>query len=346
MRLRQPHSDFPGPGERGTNCSACELHAGLSATALSGHIILTPAMPETPMPESRLVLIEGLPATGKTRLTQELGLQLEARSFPHQTWLSTTVGNPLARPFEADAYADFPAYAEALVWQWQNFAIRAAADGEAWLFDNALLGSQLARAMEAGITSDAIATLVDRLLTAVEPLAPVLIYLSRPPQPNASNAAWMECCEQAFAGLQHPRVLLNAGLSSAESLLEDSLQELALPPVEVEFTESVLMQLAGAYGAASADQAHSGQGGTRLQIEHSVDGERLRARLLETSLDPDWRALLPSPQGHLVVAGIDLRLHPQQTAGTLQGLLPDSGTPTVLEALPAFLLRQPDPATG
>lgn len=288
------------------------------------------------MPDSRLVLIEGLPTTGKTRLAQELGLQLEAHQLPHRHWLATAVGNPLARPFEAEAYAGFDSYAESLARQWQNFAIRAATEREVQLFDGALFNRHLADALHAGTPAPAISTLVSRLVETLEPLSPALFYLSRPPNgETADQQAWRSCCDAAFADLSSQRVLLNAGRASAAELLEDVLHELDLPPVQLELAESVAAQLPGAYGATS-------EGNATPQLQIMRDAQLLNARLPGHQGMSDWRPLLASPQGHFVVAGIDLRLYPQQVAGRLQGLLPESQTPAVIDSMPAFLLRQSD----
>lgn len=289
------------------------------------------------MPETRLVLIEGLPATGKTRLAQELGLQLEAHRMPYQSWLATSVGNPLGRPYEPDAYPDAESYADALHWQWRNFVIRAGDEPDLHVFDSALFSRHLHDALLAGMPPAAIGALANKLMTALEPLAPALFYLSRPVDDDADSEtrAWQQCCERSFADIQSQRVLLNAALASPQELLQDVLHELDVTPVQLQLADEVARQLTGAYGAPDQGQAIR-----EPQLEIVRQERTLSARILGTGAADCWRPLLPSPQGHFLVAGIDLKLYPQQIRDEVQGLLPDSQTPSLLEDWPEFLLRE------
>ncbi len=281
---------------------------------------------------SRVILVEGPPGTGRTRLIQELTLQCDAQAQVHQWWPARRSGHPLRRPYDPAAYPTAEAYGSVLEVQWQNFATRVAADDVVYLFDAALLQDAFRALLAGGSESSRIAAICARLMDTLEPLAPRLLYLSRVDAPaNADEDwhRWRSCCDEAFASLSQHRLLLNASRSDPQQLLAEALDfiDLGHRPLPVE--DERLERLSGRYEA----------GGDEILITRELAGAaiRLPAKLGVSGQRP----LLAGIDGSFLVAGCDLRIAPREQSGYIEGLLLETGDPG-LAALPNWLPRVGD----
>lgn len=281
------------------------------------------------MGAARAVLIEGPPGTGRTRLVQELALQCAAAGLPHQWWPATRSGHPLLRAYEATAYADVDAYGSVLEVQWLNFATRAATTEDLYLFDGALLQQGFRTLLSAGADAATVAAMATRLLTALEGLSPTLLYLSRREAPTDAEAdwgPWRDCCDLVFGSLSQHRLLLNASLTNPSQRLRDALDFLDLHHRPLGGDTGLLQRLAGRYG--------SGEDTIRIQL----DAEEPRIALPGRDRS---RTLLAGDDGSFLVAGADLRIHPREQAGSIAGLLLETGDPH-FATLPTWLPRVED----
>lgn len=280
------------------------------------------------MIDTRLILVDGLPGTGRTRLAQQLSVQLGAAGVEHDLHHRNGRGHPLLRPWDPQAYSDGAAYARTLVLQWENFAIRSAAEGRPALFDAALLHAPAALLEAGAVDMDAAQTLARDLLGALEPLAPVLLYLWRA---EAGSEVRRQLGDGVFGRLAQRRALLNFDRSTADQRLADALSFLGVPRQQVALAPELAARLRGRYGApgGALDEA---------LLELTGAGTELRV----AGQDGDaGRALLPTTDGRLLVAGRDLALHPNLGPdGSVLGLLVETGDPA-LATLPEFLPRLP-----
>lgn len=288
------------------------------------------------MHNSRLILVDGLPVTGRTRLGQELALQLEGQGTPHHFWPEHALGHPLKRPYEPAEYPSFQDYAETLSWQWRNFAIRSSASDERHVLDAALFSSPLRDALSAGVPEADLQALVANLLDAMAPLEPALFYLSRSDAPDQADARqwlrWQQFCDGTFGALDHHRLLLNASRSTPAQLLDDVLEALNLDAAPFIPDQDVAHALPGRYvNHEMPDQ---------VLLEIRQQGAELLARV-QADADERWLPLLGSPNGHFVIAGVDIQLYPQRVNGRLQGLVPETGSKPWTDQLPQFLLPLP-----
>lgn len=281
------------------------------------------------MPRGQLILIEGPPGTGRTRLSQELALQCDAQGRSHQWWPEIRSGHPLTRPYDPAAYPSADSYGSVLEVQWQNFATRSAADDVVHLFDSALLQRGFRALLAAGCEPDRIAAICTRLMTALEPLAPRLLYLSRAEAPAGAAAdwhAWRECCDRCFAGLPQHRLLVNASRTGPEERLAEALDFVDLEYRPVAVDAGRLERLRGRY-ATGEDE-----------IVISLDPAGAAARFSDPLGIGGPRTLLASADGSFLVAGADLRIAPREQSGAVEGLLLTSGDPG-LATLPTWLPR-------
>ncbi len=284
------------------------------------------------MPRGQLILIEGPPGTGRTRLTQELALQCEAQGRAHQWWPEQRNGHPLLRPYDPAAYPSADSYGGVLEVQWQNFATRSAAEDVVYLFDSALLQPGFRALLAAGCETERIAEISARLLTALEPLDPRLLYLSRVDAPEGAAAdwhAWRDCCDHCFAGLSLHRLLVNASRAGPEERLAEALDFVELEHCPLELDSERGERVRGRYGDGQVD------------IAISLDPAGAEARFSDRLGIGDRRTLLASADGSFLVAGVDLRITPREQSGSIDGLLLMTGDPR-LAALPTWLPRIDD----
>lgn len=279
------------------------------------------------MLETRMILVDGAPDATATRLTQALALQLEADGRPVQLPMRREKGHPLRRDYAPSAYASAEAFMEALVLQWQNFAIRASTEQTPWVCAGAWLDAPRALLAAGALDVAAAVDLAARLFDALEPLAPALAYLVDADLNPSGDAVG----DGAFARLDTHRTLLNAARLDAAELLAETLAFLAVPARSIVVDDELAGHLAGRYGAGDASTVEVTLGGTGLVL-----------RGLPDELGAAPRPLLPATDGRFLVAGLDLELRANlDAAGRPTGLLARTAEPALAD-LPDFLVRRTD----
>lgn len=274
-----------------------------------------------------MILVDGASDATATRLTQALALQLEADDRAVHLPMRREKGHPLRRAYAPAAYASVETFTEALLLQWQNFAIRASTEPTPWLSAGSWLEAPRALLAAGALDVDAAVDLAVRLFDALAPLAPALVYLvdvDLNPEGDAVGDA-------AFARLDSHRTLLNATRLDADELLAEALAFLAVPIRSIVVDEELAAHLAGRYGAGQASTVEVERGGAGLWLSGLPD-----------ALGPEPWPLLPATDGRFLVAGLDLELRADlDGSGRPTGLLARTSEPA-LSGLPQFLVRASD----
>lgn len=274
-----------------------------------------------------MILVEGASDAVAVRLAQGLALQLEANGSAVHLPMRSEKGHPLRRDYAPAAYASPEAFAETLLLQWQNFAIRAGTEPAPWLCAGAWLEAPRTLHAAGALDAPAAVDLAVRLFDALEPLAPALVYLSDAELNPDGDALG----DGAFARLGTHRTLLNAARLDADELLGEALAFSAVPPRAIVVEPTLAQRLAGRYGA-----------GASVDVELARTGDGLSLAGLPEMLGAAPRPLLPAPDGRFLVAGLDLELRADlDAAGRPTGLLARTSEPALAE-LPPFLARTPD----
>jgi hypothetical protein len=282
--------------------------------------------------ETRLILVEGMPADARTRLAQRIAIQLGAENVEHELCHAGSRGHPLRRPWTAADYAGPDAFMDTLALQWENFATRAATEDRVRVFGAALLEAPATLLREDAVTPDDAERFAARLMAALEPLAPVLLYVW---DEQSGDARLRACGDGLFGRLQSHRGLLNASRASEDELIRDALGLLGMTLQKVELDANLAGRLAGRYAPAGSPVDAAG---TTLLM--TPEGPRVQG--LPGTAESGARPLLPTSDGRLLVAGMDLALRPTLTpSGELGGLLLETDDPE-LPDLPPFLARTGD----
>lgn len=267
----------------------------------------------------RMIIIEGTPGSDRIALAQAIGLQFEAQGLDARCPAATEKGHPLRRSWDEGSYHDVDSFAQTLVHQWQNFAIRAEADAVRWICAGVWLDAPRALAASGTLDTAGAAALAVELFDALAPLDPCLIYLG--------DRGSDEVGDTAFAGLKAHRTLLNAARLTAAEQVDEVLAVLGMSRREITLAPTLVARVAGRYGG----HAH------HLELQRTADAlivSGLPAELGES------RPLLPAPDGRFVVAGVDLELRVDLgDSGTARGLLLDASEPALAD-WPPFLERR------
>jgi hypothetical protein len=128
---------------------------------------------------SRLIFVEGFPGAGKSTTAQFL-----ARRFAHGggrvRWIyEGEVPNPLVPPQPAGGDQSWEQFADRRVARWRAFAAAADDEDVTLIPESALLQLPVFTMLRRNVDPSVIAALVVRLVEAVSPLSPTLVYLAR-----------------------------------------------------------------------------------------------------------------------------------------------------------------------
>jgi hypothetical protein len=128
---------------------------------------------------ARIILIEGFPGSGKSTTAQFLA-RLLARRGGRARWIyEGELPNPLVPPVPAGDYQSWEQFVDLRVERWRAFAA-AASDHDATIVpESALLQLPVFTMLRRNVETSIIAGLVDRLVEAIAPLRPTLVYLGR-----------------------------------------------------------------------------------------------------------------------------------------------------------------------
>ena len=135
-----------------------------------------------------MILIEGFPGAGKSTTAQFLA-RLLARRGARARWIyEGEVPNPLVPTAPAAGYESWEQFADFRVRRWRAFAAAAGDHDVTIIPESALLQLPVFTMLRRNLAAAIIVGLVDRLVEAVAPLRPTLVYLARR-DPEASLRA-------------------------------------------------------------------------------------------------------------------------------------------------------------
>ena len=128
---------------------------------------------------ARLILIEGFPGAGKSTTAQFLARLLARRGALVRWVYEGEVPNPLVPTAPAGGYESWEQFVEMRVQRWRAFAA-AAADADITIIpESALLQLPVFTMLRRNVEASVIRGLIPRLVEAVAPLRPTLVYLGR-----------------------------------------------------------------------------------------------------------------------------------------------------------------------
>jgi hypothetical protein len=128
---------------------------------------------------ARIILIEGFPGSGKSTTAQFLA-RLLARRGGRARWIyEGEVPNPLVPTAPASGYESWEQFVDVRVERWRAFAAAAGDHDVTIIPESALLQLPVFTMLRRNAEASIIARLVDRLVEAVAPLRPRLVYLAR-----------------------------------------------------------------------------------------------------------------------------------------------------------------------
>jgi hypothetical protein len=126
--------------------------------------------------DTRLILIEGLPGSGKTGTARWLHQRLRDCGVPAE-WCIEEDPEHSVLPRRVRRLASRPDFAERCLAAWERFSEGAALREEVHVLEGCAFQSSVRYLLEYGAGLDAIGTYVDRFEHAIAPLRPRLIYL-------------------------------------------------------------------------------------------------------------------------------------------------------------------------
>jgi hypothetical protein len=128
---------------------------------------------------ARIILIEGFPGAGKSTTAQFLA-RLLARRGGRARWIyEGELLNPLVPSVPSGGYQSWEQFVDLRVEQWRAFATAARGQDVTIIPESALLQLPVFTMLRRNVETSVIAGLVDRLVEAVAPLRPILVYLAR-----------------------------------------------------------------------------------------------------------------------------------------------------------------------
>ena len=130
------------------------------------------------MRDTSLILVEGIPGTGKSTVAQQIHMQLLAARQPSRWCHEERADHPLQLFYDLGRHPSWSDYAQEAVRRWQDYVAELRRDRTIAVLDAALLQNHLRSMLIFGCASDSILDLVRRIERVIAPLNPVLIYLA------------------------------------------------------------------------------------------------------------------------------------------------------------------------
>ena len=128
---------------------------------------------------SRLIFVEGFPGAGKSTTAQFLARQFARRGGRVRWIYEVEVPNPLVPSPPADGYESWEQFADRREARWRAFAAAAADEDVTVIPESALLQLPVFTMLRRNVDPSRIIALVNRLVAAISPLRPTLVYLAR-----------------------------------------------------------------------------------------------------------------------------------------------------------------------
>lgn len=132
------------------------------------------------MIDTKLILIEGCPGSGKSSTAQHIGRQLQAGLVPCRWYYEEEQPHPTAVRMGIHDPKGFRAFGRETLRTWRDFVSRAQRSDDVTIIESHLFQDIIDPLVRANVKSTRIVKLVQRMMEFCEPLNPVLIYLHQP----------------------------------------------------------------------------------------------------------------------------------------------------------------------
>ena len=129
------------------------------------------------MRETKFILVEGMPGTGKSTLSQFVHLQLQANGRPSYWCHEERAAHPVRLFYEPDRHRSWSDYCDEATARWQSYAHELQEQDGVAVLDAAVLQNHVRSMMIFCCDRNAILDLVGRIESQIASLNPVWIYL-------------------------------------------------------------------------------------------------------------------------------------------------------------------------
>lgn len=129
------------------------------------------------MPDPRIILVDGMPGTGKSTVSQFINLQLNANNRPAFWCHEERASHPLCLFFDPQRHLSWSDYSQEGASRWQSYADELRGQDQIAVLDAALLQNHVRSMLIFNCDRNAILDLVHRIENLIASLDPVLIYL-------------------------------------------------------------------------------------------------------------------------------------------------------------------------
>ena len=125
---------------------------------------------------TQLILVDGMPGTGKSSVSQFINLQLR-ESGVSSDWHHEETLHPVRQFFDSNRHRDWSGYIEQVSTAWQHFADELECLNQTAVLDAALLQNHVRSMLIFDADRNAIVDLAHRIASVIARLNPTLIYL-------------------------------------------------------------------------------------------------------------------------------------------------------------------------
>ncbi|QDT46515.1 hypothetical protein Pan258_05340 [Symmachiella dynata] len=130
------------------------------------------------MRERRIILVDGMPGTGKSTLAQFIYRQLRSGGQPVKWYHEESATHPVRLFYEPHRHRSWSNYCDEVVSSWQQFVRELVSGNDVFVIDAALLQNHVRSMLIFDCDRDLISDLVLRIEKVITALDPVLIYLT------------------------------------------------------------------------------------------------------------------------------------------------------------------------